>query len=382
MPDFSYSANQINLRNNVTDYAKSELNNFTFSKEEEHDVFRAWWKCAAEIGLTGMCVPKTYGGLGLGALDTTIALEALGYGCEDSGLNFALSAHLLAGVVPLCLHGSTAQHEKWLPGINKGELVITNAITEESAGSDVFSMQTAVSKDGEDYQLSGKKTYCSNGPVADLVLTYAITDASKGYFGGISALLVEEGQFLAGPQIEKAGLKHCFLSEICFYEVPLKPTQLIGKTGAGGQIFQQSMEWERICLGAVHLGEMERHLEKVVAHAKTRKSGGQSIGKYQAVSHPWANLSGRIAAARQLMQLAAWKMDQQQAVSKEASMVKLMISELYRDFAIQLHQFFAGAAFHESHFAARCLSDSAAATLYSGTSEVQRNVIARYLGFR
>ncbi|TXF85444.1 acyl-CoA dehydrogenase [Neolewinella aurantiaca] len=348
------------------------------------DDFRLKWTMAGREGLPGLVVSTEYGGLGLGAKGTCLALEELGRTHEDAGFNFALAAHLLACVVPINSYCDSAESENWLSRIANGECVVANAMTEGGAGSAAYNMATVAEPVAGKYRLRGEKTYCSNGPVADLVLTYAMTNPKKGAFGGITAFVLdpEKHGFRRGPVIPKAGLTGCLLGEFAFADLIVGDEDILGSPGGGAVIFQESMNWERICLGALHLGEMTRLLKNVVTFANSRKPGGVAISKHQSVTHPLARLKARMASARALMILAAEKLDEGQPVAEEAAMVKLLVSELYRDFAVQLHQTYGGVAFHAGHPAAECLANSAASTIYSGTSEVQCNIIARYLGLR
>ena len=348
--------------------------------------FREKWSLAGKERLPGLLIPTEFGGHGLDAVSTCLALEVLGDCHPDAGFNFALAAHLLACAVPLVHHGDEAQARAWLPGVSSGRYVMANAMTEAEAGSAAYKMKTtavASDKTGH-YRLNGQKTYCSNAPAADLLVTYGLTNAEKGAFGGISAFLIERNAngLTVEEAIPKAGLHACLLGGIEMKELEAGPGQLLGEEGGGARIFQESMDWERICLGAVHLGEMNRLLKNAVTFANQRKPGGVAIGKHQSVSHPLARLKARMAAGRALMLEAAGKLDAGEAIAREAAMVKLIISEIYRDFAVQLHQLYGGAAFHAGHPAAECLANAAAATIYSGTSEIQCNIIARYLGLR
>lgn len=348
--------------------------------------FRQKWAFAGREKLPGLLVPIEYGGHGLDAVGICLALEELGNYHTDAGFNFALAAHLLACVVPIVRHGNEAQRPTWLPNICTGSYLMANAMTEAEAGSAAYQMTssaTLVSESGH-YRLNGHKTYCSNAPAADLFLTYALTNAEKGSFGGVSAFVIPRNTsgLLVGDTIAKAGLQSCLLGEIKMDKLDVEPDKLLGLEGGGARIFQESMDWERICLGAVHLGEMNRLLKNAVTFTNRRKPGGVAIGKHQSVAHPLARLKARMAAGRALMLDAAASLDAGESVAKEAAMVKLIISETYRDFAQQLHQLYGGAAFHAGHPAAECLANAAAATVYSGTSEIQCNIIARYLGIR
>jgi len=162
-------------------------------------------------------------------------------------------------------------------------------------------------------------------------------------------------------------------------EIVMDNVEIDSKIGGGAQIFTQSMEWERICLGALHLGTMQRLIEKTNTFVKKRLSGGQSINRYQAVSHKLADMYTQLEAARWLTYQSAWKLEENKNISLDASVTKLFVSETFRNFSIDLLQIFAGAGYMEDHEASRVLRDAMGSTIYSGTSEIQRNIIARWM---
>jgi len=382
MIDFSLTDEQKALQEEIIAFAQAHLNEGVLERDREQRFDRQIWEKAGEIGLPGLNVPKKYGGRGLGPLSTLVALEALGYGCEDGGFNFSLSAHLLACLAPICLHGSEEQKEHYLPVLSNGKWVAANAMTEPNAGSDVFTMKSTAKAVENGFVLNGNKSYVSNGPVADILVTYALTAPEKGFFGGISAFLLDKSihPYNRTDKIDKLGIRSCMLGEVSFQDLEISETTLLGKPGAGGMLFTQSMDWERICLGGIHLGAMDRLLKEAVKFAKSRKSGGQSISKYQAVSHPLAELKARLESARLLTYKAAWKLEAGKKVSLDGSMAKLAVSETYKALALQLNQLYAGAAFRGQNSAERALRDSIGGTVYSGTSEIQKNIIARQIG--
>jgi alkylation response protein AidB-like acyl-CoA dehydrogenase len=383
MIDFSLEPSQKELRREVLEFAKatsnlSELNEVTTTFKREK------WNAAGVLKLQGLCVSSEYGGKGLDAVSTVLALEALGYGCNDSGLNFSIAAHLLASVMPIYLYGSERQKKELLPDLCCGSLIAANAMSEPTAGSDVYNMQTTALKEKNGFSLNGFKNYVSNGPLADVLITYALTNPEKGFFGGVTAFLLQKevhNYQVTGP-IEKMGLSSCLMGEVGFEQLYVDNTALLGQKGGGALIFNKAMEWERICLGSLHLGTMDRLLEDAIFFTQHRKSGGKSIGSYQAISHPLANFKVRLEGARLLTYKAAWKLNQGQSVSKDASICKLSVSETYRDLAIYLTQLYAGQAYRKGHPVETQLRDAMASTIYSGTSEIQRNIIARHIGLR
>jgi alkylation response protein AidB-like acyl-CoA dehydrogenase len=306
----------------------------------------------------------------------------LGYGCRDGGLVFALCAHLLACVVPVWKHGSETQHRRYLEALCRGRLVAVNAMTEPGTGSDPFAMRTRATREGDGYRINGTKTFSSNGPVADIALVYALTDAEKGYHGGVTAFLVEKGTpgFYPAQTFEKLGLRTCPIGELVLEDVWVPDDAVLGGVGGGATLFTQSMDWERTCLVACHVGTMQRLLEEVVRYARTRTQFGQPIGKFQAVSHRIADMKVRLEASRLLTFSAASRLDHGRSASLEASMTKLFVSESLLRSALDAVQVLGGYGVMVEYEVERALRDAVASTIYSGTSEMQRNIIARWLG--
>lgn len=380
--DFNLTEDQRTLRESIVRFAQNELSPGAAERDAAHAFPRDLWEKCGAMGLQGLSVPEEYGGAGLDPLSTVVALEALGYGCEDSGLVFAICAHLLACVTPIWKHGSPEQKARWLPDLCSGKLVAVNAMTEPESGSDAFNMKTRAVADGDDFVVRGVKTFSSNGPVADLAVLYARTDPNKGYIGGVTCFIVEDGTpgFRKGQSFEKMSIRSCPIGELVFDDVRLSRDAVIGGVGAGGPIFNQSMEWERACLGAVHVGAMERLIEKSVDYARTRTSFGQKIGGYQAVSHRIADMKIRVEAARLMIYRAASRLETSKAVGLDASMAKVFASEAYLATAEDAIRVLGGYGIMTEYGAERSFRDAMAGVIYSGTNDMQRNIIARWLG--
>lgn len=380
--DFSFTEDQKALRDAIVTFAQKELSPGAADRDREHAFPHKQWLECGTMGLQGLPVPEEYGGAGVDSLTTAIALEALGYGCEDGGLVFAVCAHLLACVVPVWKHGTEEQKKRYLPDLCSGRRIAVNAMTEPESGSDAFNMKTRAVQDGDHFIINGVKTFSSNGPVADFAVLYAQTDPSKGYLGGITAFLIEEGTpgFTKGQTFEKLGLRTCGIGELVFQDVRVPASAVLGRVGGGGQIFNQSMEWERACLVAAHLGSMERLLEQSVSYAKTRKSFGQRIGSYQAVSHRIADMKVRLEASRLLCYRTASRLETSMSVGFDAAMTKLFVSEALVESAMDAVRTHGGYGVMAEYGVERVLRDSIAGTLYSGTNDMQRNIITRWLG--
>lgn len=379
--DFSLSEEQRLLQAEVRRFAAETLCGDVEARDKAGAFPRELWEQAAGMQLQGLCVPEEHGGAGLSALDTALALEALGQGCTDGGLVFALCAHLLACVVPIWKHGSPAQHGRWLPGLCDGSRIAVNGMTEPGSGSDAFAMATRAVRDGDGYRLTGTKTFSSNGPVADLAVVYAITDPDKA-LGGVSAFVVEAGTpgFSAGQQFDKLGLRTCSIGELVLEDCFVPEDCRLGGEGAGMQIFNQSMEWERICLVASHVGTMQRLLDQAVEHARTREAFGSTIGKHQAVSHRLADMKLRLETSRLLVYRSAWRLGRSRESALDAALTKLHASESLLASALDTVRTLGGGGFMAEGEASRALRDAVGGTLYSGTNDIQRNIIAAWLG--
>jgi alkylation response protein AidB-like acyl-CoA dehydrogenase len=380
--DFSLSEEQRILRDSIIRFAAENLNRGAAERDRTHSFDRELWDRCGEIGLLGLPVPEQYGGSGLNALTSALALEAFGYACHDGGLVFSVCAHLLSCVVPLMKFGSEAQKERYLPGLCSGKLIGVHAMTEPNSGSDAFALRTKAEPDGNGFRINGTKTFISNGPVADVVIVFAMTDASKGYHGGVTAFLVERGTpgFTASKPFEKMGLRSSPIGELIFNDVHVPAESIVSGIGNGATIFNTSMDWERICLFASHIGTMERLLERSIAYARTRSQFGQAIGKYQGVSHRIVDMKVQLEAARLLTYRAAWRLDNTRIASLDASMTKLFVSESLLQAALATVHLHGGYGYMAETEVERALRDAVGSTIYSGTSEMQRNIIARWLG--
>ncbi len=383
MIDFSLSNEQIEIQRKITQFAQQNLNENIAQRDKEQVFDRTFWDRCGEIGIQGLCVPREHGGLELGPVSTVVALEALGYGCRDNGLNLSLTAHLLACVMPILEYGSDLQKQEYLPALCNGELIAANVITEAHGGSDVYNIKTRAIPEKDGFVINGSKCSITNAPVADVLVIYVMTDPKKGFFGGITAFLLDKKKhsFTASDKVGKMGVRTVWMGDIDLRDVFAEATAIIGNVGSGGPIFARSMEWERICLGACHLGTMQRLLEQVIAFARDRQSEGKPIGKNQAISHCIADMKTQLQAAKLLTYHAAWKLENNVGVAIDAAITKVFVSETFKNMTIQLMQIFSGAAFREDNDLeiGRALRDALASTMYSGTSEVQRNIIAKWL---
>ena len=380
--DFNYTDEQKMLRDSIVRFARGALNDDLVARDRNQVFSRDLWQQCARMGLQGLPAPEAHGGSGADPLTCAVALEALGYGCHDGGLVFSLAAHMLACVVPISRHANAEQQARYLPGLCDGTLVGAHAITEPESGSDSFAMRLRADRVDGGWRLNGNKTFISNGPVADVTLVFAVTDSGKGFHGGVTCFLVERGipGFRPGQAFEKSGLRTSPVGELVFEDALLPDAAVLGSVGGGAGVFTTAMDWERTLLVAAHVGTMERLLETAVAYARTRRQFGQAIGKFQAVAHRIADMKVQLEAARLLTYRAATRLGTSRSVSLDASITKLFVSESLVKAALDTVQLHGGNGFMVEYEVERALRDALGATIYSGTSEMQRNIIARWLG--
>jgi alkylation response protein AidB-like acyl-CoA dehydrogenase len=380
--DFNLSSEQKLLRDSIVKFARGELNEGVIERDRAHTFSRDLWKKCAGVGLLGLPAPEEYGGTNLDPVSCAIALEALGFGCRDGGLVFSLCAHVLACVVPVWQHGTTAQKDKYLGGLCDGTLVGAHAITEPNSGSDTFAMKMRAERVDGGWRLNGTKTFISNGPEADVVVVFSITDPEKGFHGGVTAFLVERNTagFHAGQRFAKMGLRTSAIGELVFDNAVLPDDAVLGAVGGGATVFGTAMDWERALLVAAHVGTIERLMETSIAYARTRSQFGQTIGKFQAVAHKIADMKVQLEAARLLVYRTATRLGTSRGIALDTSITKLFVSETLVRTALDAVQLHGGYGFMKEYEVERALRDAIGATIYSGTSEMQRNIIARWLG--
>lgn len=377
--DFSWSSDQ-DIRYGQTLRAVGEAFGARVHVAEGYYT-RKEWRTLGELGLLGLCVPGRYGGLGLGALDTARQVEAFGLACPDTGLVFAACAHLFACTVPIAEFSGEKVKQQLLPGLCSGELIAGNAMTESDAGSDVSRLATTAREVPDGFVLDGEKSFVSNGPAADIYVTYATTDPSAGHLG-LTGFIVERDTpgVTVGEPLDKLGLSSCPASTVCFENCFVPSERVLGSPGAGGAIFQHSMSWERTCLFAGYVGLLERIVARSVEHARVRRQFGRRIGEFDAVAHRVVDMKLRLESARLLLYRACWEMDQGSLSPLSAGLSKLAISEGALASALDAVRVFGSRGYLRDHGIEVFLRDTLPGTIFSGTSDIQRLLIAKELG--
>jgi len=379
--DFSWTEEQLKYKNAVIEFAKKELNTGLMDRDRQGELSRENWKKCAKMGILGLAIPEEYGGSGTDILTTMLVMEGLGYGCRDNGLIFAMNAQMWSVQHPILAFGTEAQKQKYLPGLCSGDLIGAHGMSEPDSGSDAYSLHARAERIGEGYVLNGTKTFVTNAPIAALALVFATVDPAKGR-AGVSAFLLDRGTpgFRVSRNFEKMGLRTSPMGELILEDCVVPVESRLGPDGAGAAIFNGSMEWERSCILGSHIGAMERQLEECIRYARERSQFGQKIGKFQSVANRIADMKVRLETARLLLYQVAWLNQNGKPAIMEAAMAKLYLSECFVSSSLDAIRTYGGYGYMTELEVERDLRDSIGGLLYSGTSDIQRVIIARWLG--
>ena len=379
--DFSWTEEQLSFKHEVIKFAQQELNSNLVQRDKNGEFSTENWRKCAQLGIQGLPIPEKYGGAGADILTTMLTMEGLGYGCRDNGLIFALNAQMWSVQLPILTFGTETQKEKYLPGLCSGDLIGAHGMTEPDSGSDACSLRTRAERRDNGYVLNGTKVFVTSAPMADLAVVFATLDPAKG-IGGIVAFLVEKGTpgFRASGHTEKMGLRTSPMGELILDDCYVPAESRLGPEGAGVTIFNSSMEWERSCILASHIGAMEHQLEICIRYARERRQFGQPIGKFQSVANRIADMKVRLETARLLLYKVAWLKKMDKPAVMEAALAKLYLSECFVQSSLDAVRIHGGYGYTTEFEVERDLRDAVGGTLYSGTSDIQRVIIARWLG--
>jgi alkylation response protein AidB-like acyl-CoA dehydrogenase len=378
--EFSLTSEQTERQRRIREWAEQALNDDLEARDRTRTFNRDGWRASAPLGLTGLVAPSRYGGAELDPVSAMSALEALGRGSRDNGFNFALNAHLWGCVNPLATFGTEEQKLAYLPRLTSGEWIGALAATEREAGSDIFSLKTRATKRDDAYVLAGDKMFITNAPVADLLLVLATLDPGRGGFG-LSAFVVERGTpgLRVGERIDKMGLSTASMSDVVLDGCAVPARNRLGPEGAGLAIFNHIMEWERGFIMAVAVGAMERQLEACVDYARGRRQFDRPIGQFPAVADRLVDMRVRWETSRLLLYRFAWLKRESRGALAEAAMTKLGVSEAWVRSCEDAMRVYGGYGYLTGTGIERDLRDALGSLYYSGTAEMQRQILARWM---
>ena len=361
------------------DYARGEIMPGAAERDQTHEFPTEIMNQLAEMGFLGMFIPEEYGGTGLDVLSYVIALEEISY--ADAGVGTIMSVQNSLASSPILNFGTEAQKQKYLPQLASGEKIGCYALTEPNAGSDAGAQKTKATKmeDGS-FVLDGSKIWITNGPQAGICVTYANLDPEQRHRAVCSFILESDWDgFSVGKIEEKMGIRCSSTSELVFEGLKVPAENLLHTEREGFKVAMSTLDGGRIGIAAQALGIAQRCLDLSVEHAKQRIAFGKPISRLQAIQFKLADMKSRIDAARLLTWRAAAMRDAGERASLECSMAKLVASETANFCAYEAVQIHGGYGFSQEYEVERLYRDARITTLYEGTSEIQRVVIAKNL---
>lgn len=377
--NFACQPEQLALASEADAFGKRELNGAVTERDSLGVFDRVLWEKCAAFGVLRWAMPPPYGE-GYDLTTTVLAMEGLGHGCQDNGLLFGLNAQLWSVQSPILHFGDAAQKSHYLTKLVSGEFIGAHCVSEPGHGSDMASLRTSAVRDGNSYILNGAKAFITSAPVADVFLVVASTNLAGGT-RGLTAFLVDRSTpgLSAARPIEKMGLRTIPMGEVVLRDVRVSVDQRLGQEGAGMSVFNLAMEWERSFLLAPTLGTMRRQIEMCVYLTKVRDHSDELVSG-GSIMEMVAEMDVRLEASRLLTYKAAWMKGTRRRLTREPSLVKLFTSEAFvrnSDDALQVH---GATGYLDASSLERDLRDARASKLYSGTSEIQKTIIARWLG--
>jgi butyryl-CoA dehydrogenase len=373
--DMQLTEEQRQVRDLCREFADKELRPNARRWDAEHEFPRDAVKQLGQMGLMGVAVPTEWGGAGMDNVSYAVAMEEISRGCAGTGVIMSVSNSLYCD--PVLKYGNDSQRKEFLVPFAKGEKLGAFALTEPTSGSDAAEMLTVAVRRGDEYVLDGTKNFITNGPQADAVLVFAMTDKAKRH-KGIAAFLVptDAKGFSRGKPDEKVGIRASGSCSLFFEGCTIPARYRLGEEGDGFKIAMATLDGGRIGIAAQALGIARAAFEGALAYAKERKAFGKPITQFQAIQFMLADMATEIDAARLLVLRAATLKDRGVRHSAESAMAKLFASEMSERVTSKGIQIHGGYGYIKEYDAERHWRDSRITEIYEGTSEIQRIVIA------
>ena len=366
------------LRAKIRAFAEEEVKPIAFSLDQANEFPAEAVKKLGELGLMGIPYPKEYGGAGLDAISYAIAVEELSR--VDGGTGVILSAHVSLGSWPIFAFGTEEQKKKYLVPLARGEKIGAFGLTEPNAGSDAGGTETTAVDKGDHWLLNGGKIFITNAPKADTYVVFAVTTPDIGT-RGISAFIVEKGWkgFYFGDHYDKMGIRSSSTAELIFDNVEVPRENLLGKEGDGFKIAMSTLDGGRIGIAAQALGIAQGAYDAAVAYSKERIQFGKPIGFQQAISFKIADMATKLRCARFLVYSAAELKEAHAPYGMESALAKMYASDIALEVTNDALQIHGGAGFMKGMEVERAYRDAKITTIYEGTNEIQRVVIASHI---
>jgi alkylation response protein AidB-like acyl-CoA dehydrogenase len=376
--DYELSDEQKQIRDEVRRFAENEIAPIAgeYDREEKypHDLIET----AGEMGMLGASIPVEYGGAGYSTLETAIIIEELF--AVDPGVGLCVASTGFGGEA-IVASGTEEQKEEYLPPVANGDAIMGAAISEPDTGSDVASISTRAEKDGDEWVINGNKMWITNGSIGDFFVVLCQTDPdAEGHYNGFSQIIVESDRdgFTAEKITGKLGIRASDTAELILDDVRVPEENLLGTQGAGFLQQMQFFDATRTGVAAQGVGIAKGALERALDYAKEREQFDRPIGDFQAIQHKLADMKTTTEAARQLTYKSAWSVDNKnEQLTTLASMAKEYASRIAVEVADEAVQIHGGAGYVDDFDVERFYRDAKITQIYEGTSEIQKNVIAR-----
>ncbi len=378
--DFGLTDEQKQLRKTIREFGEEEIR--PVAREYDRDETYPWEviETAADSGLIAPQIPMEYGGAGYNVLETAIFIEELF--AADPGIGLCLSSSGF-GTEAILEFGTEEQKERFLEPIATGESICGAAISEPDTGSDVSSVSTRAEKDGDEWVINGNKMWITNGSVGDFFVVLCETDPdAEGRYNGFSQIIVESDRdgFEAEKITGKMGIRASDTAELLLDDVRIPEENLVGTRGMGFLQVMQFFDETRTGVAAQAVGIAKGTAERALEYAQEREQFGRPIGDFQAIQHKLADMHTNVEAARNLTYKSAWSVDNSDGqLTKLASMAKEFASRVAVENADEAVQIHGGAGYVDDFDVERFYRDAKITQIYEGTTEIQKNIIAREL---
>lgn len=376
--DFGLGEDIDMLRDSVRRFSQEKIAPRADEIDRKNEFPRDLWPKLGDLGLLGITVEEKWGGSGLGYLEHCVAMEEISRASGSIGLSYGAHSNLCVNQIRR--NGSNDQKKRYLPKLISGAHVGALAMSEPGAGSDVVSMRTRADKKGSKYILNGSKMWITNGPIAEVIVVYAKTDATAGA-RGITAFLVEKKfkGFSTAQKLDKLGMRGSDTGELVFQDCEVPEENVLGAIGNGVNILMSGLDYERVVLAAGPLGLMQAAIDLVIPYVHDRKQFGQPIGRFQLIQGKLADMYVGMNAAKAYVYAVARACDEGRTTREDAAGAILFASEKATQMALDAIQTLGGNGYINEFPAGRILRDAKLYEIGAGTSEIRRMLIGREL---
>ena len=336
------------------------------------------WGEMGDLGLLGITVAEQFGGVNLGYLAHTVAVEEIARASASVSLSYGAHSNLCVNQIQL--NGSEEQKKKFLPDLVSGVKIGALAMSEAGAGSDVVSMSLSAEKRNGYYRLNGNKYWITNGPDAEILVVYAKTDPTAGS-KGVTAFLIEKSMkgFSTSNHFDKLGMRGSNTAELIFEDVEVPFENVLGEDGAGINVLMSGLDYERVVLSGIGVGIMHSVLDHLMPYMHERKQFGKPIGEFQLMQGKLADIYASMNSARAYVYATASACDRGEVTRQDAAACVLYASEQAMNVAVQGVQAMGGAGYLNDSPLSRIMRDAKLMEIGAGTSEIRRMLVGREL---